>query len=125
MQNKEPLPFSKMPVGTAVLGAGALVVVSCALTKSRMGTMVALLGGGYLLYKVLGGTFTPQVPFRFREPLPEGARPTGRVKDTTSGAKPGQEFIGFARKTWAEIMKPDGSADWFEVIVEGPRDIVV
>ncbi len=45
--------------------------------------------------------------------LPSGAKPTGRTQETT-GTAPGEEFIGHAKRIWAEIIMPDGERTWVE-----------
>jgi hypothetical protein len=52
-----------------------------------------------------------------KEPMPQGAVPTGRTKTTTDTSRPGDitQRVGYAIRDFGEIILPDGSLDWIEI----------
>jgi hypothetical protein len=79
--------------------------------KSRVATFAAVGLGAYLLYR---WNYTDKNGAA-QLPLPQGARPTGRVETTVTGVPPGFEAIGHTVKRWAEVNLPSGAVDWIEV----------
>ena len=79
-------------------------------TKNKLLT-IAILGGAAYLYlnkDKLTQTTTP---------VPPGGKLTGKVQATMQGGRPGEEVLGYGRRTWAEVILPSGQTDWLEVHV--------
>lgn len=55
----------------------------------------------------------PAPDLNFEKPLPPGSVATGNVTET-SGNRPGEESLGYAKRTFAEILYPTGERDWIE-----------
>jgi hypothetical protein len=79
--------------------------------KKGLGVLLLLGGAAYLLSRQKA---TPQ--FVLVQPLPTGAKLTGKTTRTTNSGAPGQtEIVGYAIRDWAEYETPMGQKDWIEI----------
>jgi hypothetical protein len=59
--------------------------------------------------------YTADVGVQTEQPLPPGAKATGRVSMTTGGGPPGEDVSGFDPKAFAEVLLPTGEKLWVEI----------
>jgi len=111
-------PWGPMTNTQALVGGAAAVAVACSLSRTSFGRLVVIGGAVGLIYYLTRKVAQPKM--ELAEPIPEGGRLTGRMTETTSGGKPGEEVVGFSRNTYAEIALPSGQTDWVRVKIAEP-----
>ena len=114
-------PWGQMTTVQAVVGGAAAFFLVRAVSDSGLGKLLVVGAAAYALWKIVGDTQKPKLVLK--EPLPTGAVLTGKTENTATSGKPGEEVLGFAKKTFAEVLLPSGQRDWAEVAITGPYEV--
>lgn len=107
-------PWGEFPLVNLLLGGAAAYLLASILAKNKFGAVIVIGGAGFLLWKLS----QKNQGITFAQPLPPGAKPTGKIQVTTHGGKPGEQVVGWAKQTWAQVMYPSGQQDWVEIKVQ-------
>jgi len=73
--------------------------------------------GSGLVLLLRGIALKNAIPYPLKEPMPVGAKPTGKLTRTTNGAHPDDatERLSYAVRDWVQVSLPDGQLDWIEI----------
>ena len=69
-------------------------------------------------YRLVKAQQEGRVKVTLQQPLPPGAKPTGEIRETATGAPPGEEVVGYGIRQWAEILLPNGYKQWVPFEIE-------